>query len=279
MFFESHFHSLRSTFHSYSLTKQRLPNHYWTAMSKLAYKASLAATGQPTLQTVLVTHLHDMSNKDRHNLDLGSVFTLMVGEETVGTKIPVRAAMAFSQFFQDAFTQHPRTPILKINPDQVTKDCVVALVDFIVGNVHNKKPFGLRGRGFNFVKELDLYHHAINLFGMGRWASPMRFALLDRFKKLADGNIILSYEALNEIVKPPSADPIYQHVVKRMEGLQHIGEVEGDADWAAFLAKQSHFTQAMADWKVVREQRKAENQEVQRKLNFEHDFPVLPRSE
>ncbi|KAJ4351469.1 uncharacterized protein N0V89_006812 [Didymosphaeria variabile] len=239
-------------------------------MSTLYFKASLDNTSQPVGQSLVFSPLRQLALKDRRDLGMGPTFKLMVGEKMVGKEIPKRAAMAMSKFFNDALSKYPRSTTIMLGPHDVSEDCVLVIVDFITSNVKVNNPFNLRTKE-HFGRELALYRHA-GLFGMMHHAGSMRASLLEDLNH----NIhIPSYNALNEISELPDTDIVYKMAVRRMEGLEHIGELTGDQEWLAWLNEHDHFAIDMDAWKAERKARDAEKREVQREINFERNFPAL----
>ncbi|KAL1593177.1 hypothetical protein SLS60_010785 [Paraconiothyrium brasiliense] len=239
-------------------------------MSTLSFKASLATTSQPVDQALITTPLRQLAPNDRRNLGMGPTFNLMVGDRIVDANIPKRAAMAMSGFFNDALTKHSHSNMIMLNPQEVSEHCVLAIVDYITGNVKVNNPFNLRNKE-NFVLELQLYRHA-GLFRMMHHAGSMRAALLEDLNQEVH---IPSYNALDEITKLPNTDPIYKAAIRRMEGLVHIGELQGDQDWLRWVNEHNRFALDMDAYKAERKARDVEKRQVQRQVDFERNFPAL----
>ncbi|KAF2451892.1 hypothetical protein P171DRAFT_438548 [Karstenula rhodostoma CBS 690.94] len=241
-------------------------------MDMISFKASLDNTSLPVDQAVIDTPLRQLADKDRRALGLGPAFKVMVGEKMIAQNIPKRAAMAISKFFNDILTKHPRSTTFMLNDTDVSEDCVRSIVDFIIGNVKVNNTFALRNKKMTFPREVALYRHVICLFGMEQHAGPMRTALVDCLNK----DIHLpTYASLNELVQLPENDPLYKCAVRCMEGLEHIGEMDGDEDWLVWLNDNYKFQIDMEFWKEEREARKAVEREAQRAGNFESNFPTL----
>lgn len=238
-------------------------------MSSISFRASTDDAALPVSQDLITVPLREMFNNDRKALGLGPTFTLMVGDTMIADNIPKRGAMGISEFLNGALVKYPRSSTIKINPEQVDPDTVTVLMDFIVGNCRVKTPFQLQ-KPEAFADGAKLYNHAL-MFGMGRYASGLRQALL----KGIDSENITPYSAMNELVKLPTDDRCYVAVVRKFEGLEYIKELEGDAKWEAWLADHLSFMASMDAWKKTREARAKEAREARRAARWELDFPVL----
>jgi hypothetical protein len=227
-------------------------------MASLSFRASTDTDAQSITQVIINTPLIDMATDDRKALGSGPMIALMVGQILIADNIPKRAAMGFSEELNKILTNYPRSSMFMLNPEQVHEDHVRTLVDFIVGNSHVHRPFSLQKPG-TFSECAKLYNHAL-MFGMGRYAGGLRKTLLDEI----NSDTITSYCALDELVKLPKTDRCYVTLVHKFEGLMHIGELEGDDDWTAWLTKHPDFLDQMNAWNTVRMARKAEAAEARR---------------
>ena len=228
---------------------------------------------QAVAQTLVDMSPFKMDNKDRLTLGTGPTFKVQIGEDTViNEHVPKRAAMAFSKAFNDSFTAHPHSSVMMLDPDQVSPDPTHALVDWIDGNGKTKKPFPLKKDGLGFADTIDLYRHGL-IFGMDRHVAAIRNAITARIN---DNNApLIGYEALNEVAKLPIDDRVYQGVVRKLEGLTYIGALDDDEAWPLWLKEHQEFCNAMASWKVTREQRAEEARNDKEAADWERDFPAL----
>ena len=235
----------------------------------LQFKASLDSNSKPIVQALIDENLFKMKKEDRLDLGSGPTFKLKLGENiTIHEEVPKRAAMAFSKAFNDQLSKHPGASAFMLNPLQVSEASVAALVDFIVGNSKTNKPFSLPTQGLQLSEAIGLYHHGL-IFGMERHVAALRAAILGQVND--DKGPIISYGALNELVRLPVHDRIYQAIVRKLEGLVHIKALDDDPEWPVWLKKNGMFRIEMENWKAIREERAQKNR-------FDRNFPTLGKN-
>lgn len=239
----------------------------------LEFKASLDTASQPVEQAVLTLSPHQLANSNRLALSEGPTIKLQIGENTtVNDQIPKRAAMALSVAFHNVLTSHPHAPAFMLNPDQASEFAVNTLVDFIVGNSKTIKPFKLRFDGLAFPDAISLYRHGV-MFGMEQHIASLCAAITGQINDPEAS--VITFKSLDELVKLPVTDAVYQTAVRNLEGLTYIGALDGDEAWLPWLVEHLEFAVEMARWRAIREQRAAASREMRKIAKWERDFPPL----
>lgn len=247
----------------------------------LAYRASVDGKAESIKQVFDPKPLRHLATKDRHALGLGPTFNIKLGDRMIATGIPKRAAMAMSNYFNDVLTKYPNSTTIWLNEDDVSEKYVSKIVNFMTGNAKSNGTFALRDVNATFSQELELYRRAVYQFKMGHHAHVMRESLTGYLER-----DIPSYASLDAVLSLPDTDPVYKCAVSRMQYLQHKGELDGDDEWFDWLNENSSFDFDMDEReKEVKEQiakkrqgqrvARAGQREVQRKADFETDFPPL----
>ena len=238
-------------------------------MTSIQFKASTDIASEPVDQAVLKGSLFKMTTSDRLKLGKGPSFTLQVGEAIVARSIPKRAAMGMSVFFNEALSKHTRSSTIMLNPAEVSEQHVRVLIDYVVCNAKTKSPFSIRAPA-TLCELVDLYRHAKS-FGMSIPAGDLRSKILDHLRI----HTSISYVALECFIKLPASDVCYQAVVRKFEGLVHVGCIDGNQEWDSWLSGHPQFAADMKTWQTERRKLAGERRQRQKKLDWEKDFPPL----
>lgn len=238
-------------------------------MSSLQFKASTDGSNEPVDQAIIKGSLFKMTSKDRLKLGDGPTFTLQVGETTITREFPKRAAMGMSVFWNEVLSKHGHSSVIMLHPSQVNEKQVRVLTDYIVSNSKTKNPFSIRVPE-TLCELVELYRHT-QLFGMSVPAGDLRSRLLDHLRS----NESVSYVALESMVKLSATDVCYKAVVRKIEGLVHIGCLDNDEEWKSWVSCHPSFAADMSSWQAERRKRQKDAKIAQKKINWEKDFPPL----